>query len=98
MDLIASHVLLPVLVIFLAFEFLVGKEGEHNTKEMAMKLTCFDFPQPLSWAQRKANVTYLQYHDRGGHFASHEEPNLLVDDVRAFLAPGTVASQAYLRD
>ncbi|KAI9791994.1 MAG: hypothetical protein M1816_003263 [Peltula sp. TS41687] len=53
---------------------------------------------PLPWAQRKGNVVYFQYHDRGGHFASHEVPDLLVGDIRAFLALGTVASQAYLKE
>jgi microsomal epoxide hydrolase len=39
---------------------------------------------PRSWAESLYNVTRWTRFDRGGHFAALEEPDLLVDDVRAF--------------
>jgi microsomal epoxide hydrolase len=39
---------------------------------------------PRSWAEQLYNVTRWTRFDRGGHFAALEEPDLLVDDVRAF--------------
>ena len=39
---------------------------------------------PRSWAETLYNVTRWTRFDRGGHFAALEEPDLLVDDVRAF--------------
>jgi pimeloyl-ACP methyl ester carboxylesterase len=50
---------------------------------------CAIFPgeivkMPESWAKNLYNVTYFSRFDRGGHFAAMEEPDLFVDDVRAF--------------
>ena len=39
---------------------------------------------PLEWARRGGNVKYLVKHERGGHFAALDAPDLLVDDVRKF--------------
>jgi microsomal epoxide hydrolase len=36
------------------------------------------------WVERENNLTHWSELDRGGHFAALEEPDLLVDDVRAF--------------
>lgn len=40
---------------------------------------------PRSWAERTYNVTRYSVMPRGGHFAPHEEPGLLADDISAFL-------------
>ena len=40
---------------------------------------------PRSWAERSYKVTRYTLMPRGGHFAPHEEPALLADDIRAFL-------------
>jgi epoxide hydrolase len=40
------------------------------------------FPRP--WVERRFNVTYWADMPRGGHFAAMEQPELFVDDVRAF--------------
>ncbi len=50
---------------------------------------CAIFPgeivkMPESWARNLYNVTRFTRFDRGGHFAALEEPDLFVDDVRAF--------------
>lgn len=39
---------------------------------------------PLDWAKRTGNVVSSVRHDRGGHFAALDAPDLLVADVRAF--------------
>ena len=50
---------------------------------------CAVFPgeiisMPEAWARNLYNVTRYTTFDRGGHFAAMEEPDLLVDDIRAF--------------
>ncbi len=42
------------------------------------------FQPPRPWAERAYNVQRWTRMPRGGHFAALEEPELLVDDVRAF--------------
>ena len=47
------------------------------------------FPQEIApavraYAERGNNIVHWSEFDRGGHFAAMEEPDLLVDDVRAF--------------
>lgn len=49
------------------------------------------FPKDLSqppreWAERTYNVTRYTTMPAGGHFAPHEEPDLLAADIRAFFA------------
>ena len=39
---------------------------------------------PRSWAERVYHVTRYTLMPRGGHFAAHEEPALLADDITAF--------------
>ncbi len=41
-------------------------------------------PPPRSWTERIYNVTRYTEMPRGGHFAAHEEPELLADDITAF--------------
>ncbi|MEG9249756.1 epoxide hydrolase family protein [Arthrobacter sp. Soc17.1.1.1] len=48
------------------------------------------FPRDLSspprrWAERTYNIRRYTTMARGGHFAPHEEPELLADDIREFL-------------
>lgn len=50
------------------------------------------FPRDLSrppreWAERFFHVERWTEMPRGGHFAAHEEPELLADDIRAFFRP-----------
>ena len=42
---------------------------------------------PRAWAEKLYNVTRWTVMPRGGHFAAMEEPQLLVDDIRAFFRP-----------
>jgi pimeloyl-ACP methyl ester carboxylesterase len=39
---------------------------------------------PRAWVERRYNVTFWNDMPRGGHFAAMEQPELFVDDVRAF--------------
>jgi pimeloyl-ACP methyl ester carboxylesterase len=39
---------------------------------------------PRSWAEHRYNITHWTEHERGGHFAAMQVPDLFVDDVRAF--------------
>jgi pimeloyl-ACP methyl ester carboxylesterase len=42
------------------------------------------YPAPRSWAERAyPKMIYYKKHDKGGHFAAWEQPQLLVEDVRA---------------
>lgn len=50
---------------------------------------CADFPKEIIWSPRRwleprFNITRWTLMPRGGHFAAFEQPQLLVDDVRAF--------------
>jgi pimeloyl-ACP methyl ester carboxylesterase len=42
---------------------------------------------PRSWAERSYHVTRYTVMPRGGHFAAHEEPALLADDITGFFRP-----------
>jgi pimeloyl-ACP methyl ester carboxylesterase len=39
---------------------------------------------PRAWAERSYNIQHWTEMPRGGHFAALEEPDLLVEDIRAF--------------
>jgi epoxide hydrolase len=41
---------------------------------------------PRSWCEETYNVTHWTDMPRGGHFAAFEQPELYVDDIRAFFA------------
>jgi pimeloyl-ACP methyl ester carboxylesterase len=42
------------------------------------------YPAPRSWAERAyPNLIFYNKHDKGGHFAAWEQPELLVGDIRA---------------
>jgi epoxide hydrolase len=41
---------------------------------------------PRSWCEAAYNITRFTKMPRGGHFAAFEQPELFVDDVRAFFA------------
>ena len=51
-------------------------------------------PPPREWAERYFNVQRWTEMPRGGHFAAMEEPELLVEDIRAFFRPLRVAARS----
>ncbi|CAF1088172.1 unnamed protein product [Rotaria sordida] len=41
------------------------------------------YPAPKSWAEQKySNLIYWKEHEKGGHFAAFQNPELLTDDLR----------------
>lgn len=47
---------------------------------------------PLSWAQRDGNIVKRFVHDRGGHFAATEVPELLLGDIWAFFGNSSLSN------
>ena len=45
------------------------------------------FISPRPWAEAQYNITHWTEMPRGGHFAALEQPELLVEDLRAFFRP-----------
>ncbi|KAJ6599748.1 Alpha/Beta hydrolase protein [Mycena vulgaris] len=46
------------------------------------------FSLPRSWVRRTGNVVFEAEHEMGGHFAAHEVPAILVDDLRKMFRRG----------
>lgn len=58
-------------------------------RRVEVPTACADFPKeiiwsPKRWLEQRYNITRWTEMPRGGHFAAFEQPQLLVDDVRAF--------------
>jgi hypothetical protein len=46
---------------------------------------------PSSWGRTLGPVVFEKRHEEGGHFASYEKPQLLVDDIRAMIRNGRIS-------
>lgn len=58
---------------------------EHVSVPTAVAVFPADLTQPpRSWAERTYNITRYTLMPRGGHFAAHEEPELLASDLTEF--------------
>jgi len=60
-----------------------------NRNRIEVPTACADFPKEIIWSPRahvatRYNIVRWTEMARGGHFAALEQPQLLVDDVRAF--------------
>jgi microsomal epoxide hydrolase len=60
-----------------------------TTARVTVPTACALFPKeitvpPRRWVEARYNLTRWTEMPRGGHFAAMEEPQLLVDDIRAF--------------
>jgi pimeloyl-ACP methyl ester carboxylesterase len=60
-------------------------------RRIEVPTACADFPKEIIWSPRRwlegrYNIVRWTEMPRGGHFAAFEQPDLLVDDVRAFFA------------
>jgi pimeloyl-ACP methyl ester carboxylesterase len=60
-----------------------------NRAKIEVPTACADFPKEIIWSPRshvaaRYNLVRWTEMPRGGHFAAFEQPQLLVDDVRAF--------------
>jgi pimeloyl-ACP methyl ester carboxylesterase len=66
--------------------------GFGTRKRVEVPVGCAIFPKeivrgPRSWAERALNVVRWTEMAAGGHFAAMEEPEALVEDIRAFFRP-----------
>jgi epoxide hydrolase len=67
-----------------------GRHPAASSKQrVEVPTACAAFPKeirftPRRWLETRYNLTRLTIMPRGGHFAALEQPELLVDDVRAF--------------
>ena len=60
-------------------------------------LSCFPkdlVVPPQGWGTQLGPVVFERYHPDGGHFAAHERPQKLVDDLREMFGPGGGAHRA----
>ena len=60
-----------------------GKRVEVPTAATLFPKELLSWP-PRSYAERVYNIQRWTEMPRGGHFAALEEPDLLIDDIRAF--------------
>jgi len=66
-----------------------GKGSYFNVKGVSIPVAVSVFPDelypaPKSWTERAyPKLVYYKKHDKGGHFAAWEQPQLLAEDVRA---------------
>lgn len=78
---------------FYADSFRVPWSASHDRKpalEAPTGMAVFPYELlhvPRAFAEREANLVHWTRMDRGGHFAAAEEPELIVDDLRAFFRP-----------
>jgi hypothetical protein len=42
----------------------------------------------IRWTKKLGKVVFTRTHEKGGHFAAHEVPDLLVNDLREFWGKG----------
>jgi len=61
--------------------------AQQNTVPAGLALFPKDHPPPRETAERSLNVQRWTEMPRGGHFAALEEPELFVEEVRAFFRP-----------
>jgi pimeloyl-ACP methyl ester carboxylesterase len=72
---------------------LTAKGGFFDVKGVTIPVAVSVFPDeiyaaPKSWAERAyPKLIFYNKHDRGGHFAAWEQPQLFSDDVRAAFRP-----------
>ena len=84
--------ILPMLTLYLQL-FTPGIIGAHeNPKNHITKPMGYSwFPQelapiPRSWAATTGDLVFYRQHDKGGHFAALETPEVLLKDVEDFVA------------
>ena len=61
-------------------------------EKISVPAGCILFPRelflpPRAWVERVYNVQRWTVKERGGHFAAMEQPEALVEDIRAFFRP-----------
>ncbi len=62
-----------------------AKETEPTTFPMGLASFAYDFRPLRRFAERDhANIVSWNEYDRGSHWAAHDAPDLLIDDIRGF--------------
>jgi pimeloyl-ACP methyl ester carboxylesterase len=72
------------------WEFATGRTARLERVEVPTALAVFPADlthPPREWAERTYNVVRYTEMPGGGHFAPHEEPDLLAEDIREFFRP-----------
>jgi pimeloyl-ACP methyl ester carboxylesterase len=72
------------------FEYAAGLTTPVNQVDVPTAVAVFPHDlthPPRSWIERTYNLARYTEMPRGGHFAPHEEPALLADDIAEFLRP-----------
>ena len=69
--------------------FAVGLPRQHEQCANRGPTGCLVSPKeiqytPRKWLEARYNLRHFTLAPRGGHFAAMEEPDLFVDDLRAF--------------
>ena len=70
-----------------------SKAGFFDVKGVSLPMVVTVFPDeiyaaPRSWAERAyPKMIYYNRHDKGGHFAAWEQPQLLSEDLRVGFRP-----------
>ena len=70
----------------------VGARGPDLSDGVAVPTGCSIFPREIlrpsrRWAEKRFNIVYWNEPPRGGHFAAFEQPELFVEELRAFFRP-----------
>jgi len=59
---------------------------EYMKKPLGYSLFPFELvPMPISWVKSKGNLVFAKDHEKGGHFAALEQPQLLMQDLEEFI-------------
>ncbi|OQU97389.1 hypothetical protein CLAIMM_03323 [Cladophialophora immunda] len=75
----------------------ISPQGINELPYVKQPVAISEFPYdlwyrtPLEWARRLGNVKYRTVHERGGHFATLDAPDLLIDDIRRFFGDPEVS-------
>ena len=69
-----------------------NQRAPNQPGRVTVPTACAVFPKEISipprrWVEQQYNLTRWTEMPRGGHFAAMEQPDLLVDDIRAFFRP-----------
>ena len=79
-----AYAMAPVICL-LRVRRVTGRRTGGYLLATALALFPADLSQPpRSWAERTYNITRYTRMPRGGHFAAHEEPELLAHDLTEF--------------
>ncbi|KAI0671039.1 alpha/beta-hydrolase [Trametes maxima] len=83
----------PTATLRIYYEMLSGGGWLEGVKWTSIPLGLSYFPKelfrlPKPWAHTLGKVVLSSEHDKGGHFAAHEQPEALAGDVRKMFAKG----------